>query len=685
MLSGPSSYPHAIKDQLVDGSHYQSSSDYENLADSADCESYSGSDSDNSTSGEACSSDSSGTSQDDDSSSGTWTNPSKAAQQIDELRIREVPAMRARLQAGLARAGVVLEIERMNLKEVSQEINHLLPETKKKRRAELTEQTAELDMSRRRNEAYCCMENYSKEVADFIPKVNGLAEGHEFRPEVRKAALKAVAALNGPLPQGDPKQIWAACAALNACSAAGKGAFPEALHSIVLEFLLGPQDRSLSKEEYGQILGVQKTVQARKALRPAESPSSLRMALLEAAWLQSFDLFLGHMHEKTPDAEADAAIQSFIEPLLKHSPDKLQKFWDDVIDMRVANPKSDGCSGLLDTGLPVIDVCVDIVQFFMYLQDRQFKFMWLCLSGMAANTVGTAVLAMKAGGNSSIDLQAWRLTPGRLALMNLASLGAAGAALEAHACRGHFKSNALFWYKFLEGLESGVSFMVGAYSLEISGHVQTYESLHGLRLKIRWAGVALSVVCLAKLGRDLTMRIAFRSGDRGSRTRVMLRSQGNQRLLGLFHLSEVLCILSLIPFAFAFRPYGIFMYLGVLLLVWTCGLAVHLCRLHTNYWSIQWAFIFGMIFLTVPSLFMNPFWINRPEFPMRQAIFVGKPVVFLSALTSVGVRALQDKTVPDAVWDTELWTSPVLLSLSVLGLVGYLAFGLPLWRQGFFD
>jgi len=228
-----------------------------------------------------------------------------------------------------------------------------------------------------------------------------------------------------------------------------------------------------------------------------------------------------------------------------------------------------------------------------------------------------------------------------------------------------------------------MSFCVGSYSLELMGHLSGYESLPLANLAVKWAGIILSIACLTKLSYDLTERSAF-SADGGKRLRSLLRPWHGKFLVVSFATSEILSALSIIPFAFAFRPYGIFMLTGGSLAAY--GLIMQ--------YKLQRGNVIGVASIAAASVYTFFFWlIMNPFFAFdhdvdkvvdRRFIFIGKLGLWALALAATGAKAWHDPAVLDSICDTELWSSPVLLILAVLGLLGYLSTGFILWRRGFF-
>jgi len=231
-----------------------------------------------------------------------------------------------------------------------------------------------------------------------------------------------------------------------------------------------------------------------------------------------------------------------------------------------------------------------------------------------------------------------------------------------------------------------MSFCVGSYSLEIMGHLSGYEALPLAKLAVRWAGIASSIACLTKLSYDLTARSAFKH-DGGKHLRSLLRSWQGKLLLVSFAASEILIALSIIPFAFAFRPYGVFILTGGTLAVYV------LIVLYNFRWELTGplkvaCIALGSVYPFFLKLIMNPFPSSddkvRHKLAPRPAIFIGKLGLWALALAATGAKAWHDPAVLDSICDTELWSSPVLLILAVLGLLGYLSTGFILWRRGFF-
>jgi len=170
----------------------------------------------------------------------------------------------------------------------------------------------------------------------------------------------------------------------------------------------------------------------------------------------------------------------------------------------------------------------------------------------------------------------------------------------------------------------------------------------------------------------------------GKHLRPLLRSWHGKILLIILAVSEVLGLLSLVPFAFAFRPYGVFALVGGSLAMFVLAMErrknyVRAVDRVNGVVESTYAYFLWLIMNPYPGQYI------RGRHDMRQLAVICKPVLWALALATTGAQAWQDPVVLARIWDTKLWTSVIILLLAVLGLLGYLCTAPLLWRRGYFS
>uniref|UniRef100_A0A7S2P5K5 Uncharacterized protein n=1 Tax=Zooxanthella nutricula TaxID=1333877 RepID=A0A7S2P5K5_9DINO len=213
-----------------------------------------------------------------------------------------------------------------------------------------------------------------------------------------------------------------------------------------------------------------------------------------------------------------------------------------------------------------------------------------------------------------------------------------------------------------------------SYSMEIAGHLPGYDNLELKQLVLKGCGIASSLACLPLVGLSLT-RSNMALFESEERVTVLLYSWRTKLLIYLFHQGEIMGLLNLIPFAFCFRPFGIFALVGAVIVLWIAA-ALH--------WRPEGSEGPCGLFVLSFGLLMNHYG-NPSSQIFRRVVFVAKPVILIAALAGTVFQSWRHPGIRAAVVDTETWAAIVLLGLGPLGTLVHLIAGMLLWRLGHFS